>query len=103
MSQYLVNVLGVVFFPRFSLTASVGMARRTPRCPQCPHSYVAPSKYRRIELPLILLFRRPYRCLTCDGRFMGRIYKLPSFVKSAPSRLRNLIPSAIRIFFSSIF
>ena len=43
-----------------------------PRCPECPYTFVKPSRFRWFELPLAIVFVRPFRCNCCQGRFFGR-------------------------------
>jgi hypothetical protein len=48
------------------------MKLRMPRCPECPYTFIKPSKFRWFEWPSLLLMQRPYRCGCCKRRFFGR-------------------------------
>ncbi len=52
-----------------STVTAADLGRRGRRCPNCLSSKVRPSRFRGLEWLLMLVFFRPYRCLSCYHRF----------------------------------
>ena len=50
------------------------MAIRVPRCPDCAHSPIRLSRIRWQEVFRLAMLQRPFRCMACGRRFMGKFF-----------------------------
>ncbi|MBS0210041.1 MAG: hypothetical protein JSS27_13920 [Planctomycetes bacterium] len=50
-----------------------GRIREDICCPTCSYSEVRRSRPRWFELPLMILFLQPFRCVCCQRRFWARV------------------------------
>jgi predicted Zn-ribbon and HTH transcriptional regulator len=56
---------------------------RMPSCPDCHSTQVRPSRFRAVELVLMALVLRPFRCRRCATRFW-RFRLWPGLVRPRP-------------------